>query len=104
MCYHKSLTKTIDYLSDYYSASYTGVMKEVYSQHYHENGFDFLPTPIVTMSKPNELQMFNWGLIPWWSKTEADGLKLRVQTLNCISEEMFDKPSFKDAAKNNQRC
>lgn len=104
MCYHKSLTKTIDYLADYYSASYEKILEERYQKHYHENGFDFLPGPIVTVSKPSELQMFNWGLIPWWVKTEADGLRLRTQTLNCISEEMYDKPSFKDAAKNNQRC
>ena len=29
---------------------------------------------------------------------------LRTQTVNCISEEMYDKPSFKDAVKNAQRC
>lgn len=28
----------------------------------------------------------------------------RTQTLNCISEEMYDKQSFKEAAKNAQRC
>lgn len=31
-------------------------------------------------------------------------MALRPSTLNCISEEMFDKNSFKDAAKNGQRC
>lgn len=104
MCYHKSLTKTIDYLADYYSASYGDVMKEVYTKRYHENGFDYHVSPIITSSKPTELQPFKWGLVPWWAKTEADGLRMRTQTLNCISEEMYDKPSFKDAAKNNQRC
>ena len=104
MCYHKSLTKDINALSDYYSASYDKILEETYAQHYHENGFDFMPSPIVTATKPHELQMFHWGLIPWWTKTEKDGLRLRTQTLNCISEEMYDKPAFKDAAKNNQRC
>ena len=104
MCYHKSLTKTIDYLADYYSASYSDIMKEVYSQHYHENGYDYLPGPIVTASKPNELQPYNWGLIPWWCKTEQEGLLLRPKTLNCQSENMYTTGSFKDAAKNGQRC
>ncbi len=31
-------------------------------------------------------------------------MDLRTQTLNCISEEMYDKPSFRDAIKNGQRC
>src|SRR5688572_7400888 len=104
MCYHKSLTKTIDYLSDYYSASYSDAMKEIYSQHYHENGFDFLPSPILTVGNPNELQMFHWGLVPWWIKSSQDALRLRVSTLNCISEEMYDKPSFRDAANEGKRC
>lgn len=110
MCYHKSLTKTIDYLADYYSASYSEVMKEVYSPHYHENGFDYLPSPIVTASRPNELQPFNWGLVPWFQKTvdkagnPIDPLANRFQTLNCISEEMYEKSSYRDAAKNGQRC
>ena len=104
MCYHKSLTKAIDYLADYYSATYDKVLEEVYSQHYHENGFDFLPTPILTAGKPKELQLMNWGLIPWWTKSEPDALRIRVQTLNCISEEMFEKPAFKDVAKEGKRC
>lgn len=104
MCFHKSLTNSIDYLSDYYSASYTDLLAEIYKAHYHENGFDFLATPIITAQNPKELLMFNWGLIPWWVKSLPDGLKLRIQTLNCISEEMYDKPSFRDSAKDGKRC
>lgn len=107
MCNHKSQTKSIDYLSDYYGVSYAKLLTEIYeSPRYHENAFDFLPGPLVTAGKPNELQLFHWGLIPWWAKTEGDGLRIRPGTLNCKSEEMYsdEKPSFRDAAKNNQRC
>jgi putative SOS response-associated peptidase YedK len=107
MCNHKSLTKSIDYLSDYYGVSYAKLLPEIYGgPRYHENAFDFLPGPVLTAGKPNELQLFHWGLIPWWAKTEADGLRIRTGTVNCKSEEMYsdDKPSFRDAAKNNQRC
>jgi putative SOS response-associated peptidase YedK len=71
---------------------------------FHENGFDFLPSPIVTLGKPDEFKLFRWGLIPFWVKDYESAKKLRIQTLNCISEEMYDKSSLKDAAKNNQRC
>lgn len=104
MCYHKSLTNSIDYLADYYSVSYSNELAERYTPHYHENGFDFLPSPIISLKEPTEFQLMNWGLIPWWVKSLPDGLKLRTQTLNCISEEMFDKPSFRDAANDGQRC
>jgi putative SOS response-associated peptidase YedK len=104
MCYHKSQKQDLNYLADYYSASYAEVMKEVYQPNYHENGFDFLPSPVLTSGKPTELQLFHWGMIPFWVKDLPSALKLRVSTLNCISEEMFDKPSFRDAAKEGKRC
>jgi putative SOS response-associated peptidase YedK len=104
MCYHKSQTNSIDYLAEYYSASYSDLMAELFHTHYHENGFDFLSSPVITAEHKDELLPFNWGLIPWWTKGLDAGLKLRVQTLNCISEEMYDKPAFRDAAKEGKRC
>jgi putative SOS response-associated peptidase YedK len=71
---------------------------------YHENGFDYLPTPIITAGNPDEFKLFRWGLIPFYMADKAKAFALRVSTLNCISEEMYDKPSFRDAAKNAQRC
>ncbi|MEO5979940.1 MAG: SOS response-associated peptidase [Chryseolinea sp.] len=104
MCYHKSQTNSIDYLADYYSVSYGERMSDLYSPHFHENGFDFLASPVITTEDKGELLPFNWGLIPWWTKSFQDGVKLRVQTLNCISEEMYDKPAFRDAARDGKRC
>jgi putative SOS response-associated peptidase YedK len=71
---------------------------------YHENGFDYLPTPIITAGAPEELKLMRWGLIPFYMKEKAKAFALRPSTLNCISEEMFEKPSFRDAVKNGQRC
>ena len=89
---------------EHYAASFDTLREEHEIRRYHENGFDFLATPIVTTGKPNLLQDFNWGLVPFWVKDLPSALRLRTQTLNCISEEMYDKPSFKDAANNHQRC
>lgn len=104
MCYHKSLTAKHEQLAEYYAASYTDVVAETYQPRFHENGFDFLPTPIVTAGRPNELQMFHWGMVPFWVKDLPSAQKLRVSTLNCISEEMYDKPAFRDAVKEGKRC
>jgi putative SOS response-associated peptidase YedK len=104
MCYHKSLVNAIDYLADYYSVEYSDLIAEQFTPHYHENGFDFLSAPVVTAEEPKMMQLMNWGFIPWWMKSMADGLRIRTQTLNCISEEMFEKPSFRDAAKEGKRC
>jgi putative SOS response-associated peptidase YedK len=104
MCYHKSQTAKYEQLAEYYSVSYSKEMAEIYKPRYHENGFDFLPTPLLTTGKPDDLRLFNWGLIPYWVKDLPSALKLRTSTLNCISEEMYDKPSFRDAAKEGKRC
>jgi putative SOS response-associated peptidase YedK len=70
---------------------------------YHENGFDYLSTPIITAGEPDHFKLFNWGLIPFYMTDRDKAKVLRTQTLNCISEEMYEKPSFRDAAKNAQR-
>jgi putative SOS response-associated peptidase YedK len=104
MCYHKSLTTKLDKLAEYYSCSYDKVLEEIYSPRYHENGFDFHEGPVLTTGKPAELQMFRWGLVPYWVKDLASAIRIRTSTLNCISEEMFEKPSFRDSAKEGKRC
>jgi putative SOS response-associated peptidase YedK len=71
---------------------------------YHENGFDYLSMPIITAGAPDQFKLFRWGLIPFYMGDKQKAFSLRPSTLNCISEEMYDKPSFKDAAKNSQRC
>jgi putative SOS response-associated peptidase YedK len=71
---------------------------------YHENGFDYLPTPILTADQPDQFRMHRWGLIPFYMTDKEKAMILRTQTLNCISEEMHEKPSYRDAIKNGQRC
>ena len=71
---------------------------------YYENGFDYLPTPVITAGDAGQFKFFRWGLIPFFMTDHDKALALRAQTLNCISEEMNDKPSYRDAVKNGQRC
>lgn len=101
MCYHKQDTATMEELM----VRYENILHEVSIQPtYYENGFDFMPAPVITADKPQEFQLMPWGLIPWWTKSMADALQIRMRTLNCISEEMVDKPAFKDAVKEGHRC
>jgi putative SOS response-associated peptidase YedK len=73
-------------------------------QRYYENAFDYFPTHVLTAGEPDKFKMFRWGLVPFWQKDEAKAMKDRLNTVNCIHEEMWDKPSFRDAIKNGQRC
>jgi putative SOS response-associated peptidase YedK len=104
MCNFKSETEKAEDLANYYSAAFASITADDYIPRYYENAFEHLAMPIITAGKPNELQMFHWGLIPYWSKKRQDAMNVRAMTVNCKSEEMFEKASFKDAAVKNQRC
>ena len=62
------------------------------------NGFTFPKTPVITNQNKQEIQLFNWGLIPTWAKDES----FRASTLNARIETVTELPSFKNNVKN--RC
>ncbi len=99
MCFHYSLTIERTEIELQLGVHFEDDWKPVF----HANGFSFLQMPVITQSKPDCIQLFNWGLIPFWVKSKADADKLRAQTLNARSETIFEKPSFRSSI-NNQRC
>src|SRR5690349_14808664 len=110
MCFHKSSNFITQDIDDYYKSLekyYGPLANEEWEKqwdetpHFHEAGFDFQNSPVLTK---DGFGYFTWGLIPWFTKSLDDALIKRVHTLNCISEEMFDKPSFRDAVKDGRRC
>jgi putative SOS response-associated peptidase YedK len=98
MCYYKQDKALQKALEDHYAA----LLRE-YLPYFLDNGFDHNPASIITNERPKEFQTLTWGLIPWWVKSKQEALQIRVRTLNCISEEAFDKSSFKDAIR-EKRC
>jgi putative SOS response-associated peptidase YedK len=71
--------------------------------HYHESGFQHLEAPIITVENPNQFSFYNWGIIPRWQKNVSEATKFWNNTLNAISEEVFEKPSYR-ACIPHQRC
>ena len=67
---------------------------------HHVSAFEH-PALAVVHLQNNELIMepMTWGLIPNWVKDRASANKLWNQTPNARSETMFDKPSFRRAAR-----
>ena len=70
---------------------------------FYATGFDHPDLPVITNDDPHKLQMFSWGLIPFWVKDPKQALMLSNKTLNARGEEMFNKPSFRNSAR-NKRC
>lgn len=73
--------------------------KQLNPHRYHVNGFSHDVLPVITDRNPNEIQLFEWGLIPTWAKDRS----FQSSTLNARSEDMFEKPSYKNSVT-HKRC
>jgi putative SOS response-associated peptidase YedK len=82
-------------LEDYDAAAATPV--------YHTNGFDHADVPVITNQEPDKIAFFSWGLIPYWVRDTKQAVQLSNKTLNAQGEHIFEKPSFREAAK-RRRC
>lgn len=81
-------------------------LDEIFSKdvsRYYATGFEHPDLPVITNEDPHKLQTFSWGLIPFWVKDPKQAITLSNKTLNARGEEMFEKPSFRNSAK-NKRC
>ena len=63
--------------------------------------FSHLPYPVVT--RDEQIQYFQWGLIPYWTRKAADTVTIRNQTANARAETIFENPSFRVPVR-RRRC
>lgn len=76
---------------------------ESVSPRYFATASDHPNVPLITNEHPDEISFYSWGLIPGWAKNPNEAVKLSNQTVNAPCETMFDKPAFKEPAR-NKRC
>ena len=55
--------------------------------------------PVITNRAPNQIELFEWGLVPFWSK---DG-KNTARMINARAEGILAKPSFRKPIR-ERRC
>ncbi|MEP2670416.1 MAG: SOS response-associated peptidase [Cyclobacteriaceae bacterium] len=70
---------------------------------YHASGFDHPDLPVIINQSPANIQLLNWGLIPHWTKSIEDVVRIQNQTLNARAETLFEKPAFKESVV-SRRC
>ncbi len=70
---------------------------------FHVSGFSHPKLFIYTDNTPNTPTISTWGLVPHWVKDKGQLKKFWNNTLNARGETIFEKPSFRNSAKNN-RC
>lgn len=99
MCGRSSLTKTEKELEERFDATFYSEDLERYNP---LPNFNVAPThmhPVITNQDPKHLQLFQWGLIPFWSKSAGIGSKM----INARIESILDKPAFRQAIQ-KRRC
>lgn len=69
---------------------------------YQSSGFTH-PKLMIYPEKESEPIVATWGLVPHWVKDNAGKVQIWNNTLNARGESIFEKPSFRDAAK-SKRC
>lgn len=67
------------------------------------NGFTHVEMPVISNAEPNKIQFYKWGLIPFFAKDKSNAATLAKMCLNAVYETMYEKPAFRDSAK-NKRC
>ncbi|MCB9223075.1 MAG: SOS response-associated peptidase [Crocinitomicaceae bacterium] len=76
---------------------------EIYGPLFHVNGFEHKPLFTIIYDGSYKGTRFTWGLIPSWAKDKKTADDIRNKTINARGETIFEKPSFRDAAK-HKRC
>lgn len=100
MCYHVSETSDPHDLAAKLKKRVNVRKKEfVHKPRYHVNGFEKPLVPVIPVADPETLRFFRWGLIPEWV---SDPKTFKANTLNAKSEEIWDKPSYRNYWQN--RC
>lgn len=103
MCFHNSMSAKAVKLAARYGrkSDVVEIYQDILNEQYHVNAFTFPKYPIITTS--DEIQVFNWGLIPFWTKDEANADEIRRMTLNARADTIFEKPSFREPIM-KKRC
>ncbi|MCA0931853.1 SOS response-associated peptidase [Lutimonas saemankumensis] len=96
MCYQTKITKKKEEIQRQFDARISGL--DEFDPSEVIKAFDFPKTPVITDEDPKLIQLYQWGLIPYW----ADESWNRQYTLNARIETLEEKPSFKNIT--NNRC
>lgn len=103
MCFHNSMTKKVKELASRYGRqlSVVEIAEKIIQEQYHVSAFKNPDYAVITAAP--EVQVYKWGLIPFWTKSECDAAQIRTKTYNARAESVFQKPSFRTYIR-TKRC
>jgi putative SOS response-associated peptidase YedK len=92
MCGRSSLTKTEKEIEARFRATFYTDELQRYNPLPNYNVAPTDMVPVVTGEDSHHLQIFKWGLIPFWAKDKGIGAKM----INARIETLTEKPAFKN--------
>lgn len=95
MCFHAKQSKTDKELEIRFKAIFENPGEYIPAIY---NGFQHPQTPVITNKEPGKIQLYQWGLVPFWAKDDS----IKKNTLNAKIETLHEKPSFRNVV--NNRC
>jgi len=97
MCGRATLSKSKAELEKRFRAKFSPMDEEQNIVNYNVAPTQF--HPVITSENPDQIQLFKWGLIPFWAKDTKIGSRM----INSRIETITEKPSFRNAVK-RRRC
>lgn len=96
MCYRYSVPSK-EVLEKKFRATFKS--SEDFKRKYHVDAFNNPNLPVITNNDPKQIELFHWGLIPFWVKDQATADEIRQKTANARAESIFEKPSYRNSAE-----
>lgn len=91
MCYHTSLLAGAAELARRYGRK-ADLIGDFRPQ-YRVSAFTHTRYPIVTADE--QIRLFSWGLVPFWTGASDEIVTIRNRTVNARAETVFQKPPFR---------
>lgn len=99
MCYHTALIVQPRQLALRFGREYDRITE--FRPIYHASAFAHEEYPVITADP--QIELFRWGLIPFWTKSLTDALAIRNRTPNARSETVLTKSAFRESVR-KRRC
>ena len=103
MCFYNSNSKRALSLAKRFGrkTDIIEIAQEILDEQYRITAFTHPDCPVITSNE--NIEIAKWGLIPHWTKTVEDAIKISKMCLNAKSETAFNLPSFRSPIM-TRRC
>lgn len=101
MCVFVSVNMRAKFLADRFDVN-ADLIKD-FDPVYNVSAYAHPALPVITKEFPDNVQLFSWGLIPFWVKNEDTANKISNNTVNARAETIGEKASFRVPFK-YRRC